>query len=274
MKLWKIKALYFGKITTPKGTSDGGLDPDIILDFPYTGFLLQNGEENVLVDNGIYDDFIVDGRAWGGYPAEGGERFVLEALEQEGLTPDDIDTVIYTHLHNDHAGNAHLFPNAATYYQKDEWDEMVNPLAPIRMGKVFDPRTPGELLKIKKTYMVDGDVELNNGLKLFKLPGHSKGSQAIVVPTAEGKYVIVGDIPHINVAIFPKLDKYQKLDGSWIDITPAPDHKMPFLIGSLVTDWYAAYDSYYKLMLLGEKFEPQWYLTGHDPWVIVKKNFG
>ena len=44
----------------------------------------------------------------------------LEALEREGLTPKDIDTVLYTHLHNDHAGCALLFPEAKTYFQKDE----------------------------------------------------------------------------------------------------------------------------------------------------------
>ena len=274
MNFWTIKALYFGKLTTPKSVSDGGLDPNIIIDFPYTGYLLQNGSENILVDTGIHEDYIVDGRAWGGYPAEGGAKFVLEALEKEGLTPKDISSVIYTHLHNDHAGNALLFPDAKTYYQKAEWEELVNPLPYVRVAKAFDPRTPGDLLKIRNTYIVDGDLELNNGLKLYKLPGHSKGSQAIVVPTKEGRYVVTGDIPHLSQSLFPKMDKMQLMDGSWIDITSAPDERLPFLMSSLVIDQYAAYDSYYKLMSLAESFEPKWYLTGHDPWVIAKHTFG
>ena len=48
-KLWKIYSLYYGKITVPKGVMTAGLDPDLMIDIPYTGFLLQNGEENILV---------------------------------------------------------------------------------------------------------------------------------------------------------------------------------------------------------------------------------
>ena len=48
-KLWKIYSLYYGKINVPKGVMTAGLDPDLMIDIPYTGFLLQNGEENILV---------------------------------------------------------------------------------------------------------------------------------------------------------------------------------------------------------------------------------
>ena len=61
-KLWKIYSLYYGKINVPKGVMTAGLDPDLMIDIPYTGFLLQNGEENILVDTGIHQDNIVNGR--------------------------------------------------------------------------------------------------------------------------------------------------------------------------------------------------------------------
>ena len=80
MNNWTIKALYYGKITVKKGALAAGLDPDLTLDVPYTGYLLQNGRQNIVVDTGIHEDHIVDGKAWGGCPAEGGSRFVLEAL--------------------------------------------------------------------------------------------------------------------------------------------------------------------------------------------------
>ena len=48
MKLWTITSLYYGKITVPKGNLAAGLDPELLIDFPYTGYLLRNGEENVL----------------------------------------------------------------------------------------------------------------------------------------------------------------------------------------------------------------------------------
>jgi len=274
MNYWKIKSLYYGKITVPKGAIAAGLDPNLILDFPYMGYLLQNGKQNILVDTGIHEDNIIDGKAWGGCPAEGGNRYVLEALEKEGITPKDIDTVIYTHLHNDHAGCALLFPEAKTFFQKDEYINLLNPLPTQKIRADFDNRTPGDLSKLKDIYMVDGDFELPNGLKCYKLPGHTSGSMAIVVPTEEGRYVITGDIPHLGISLFPKLDRMQLLDGSWVDITPAPDNMMPYLFNSVIYDHYAAYDSYNKLKMLAEEFKPQWYLTGHDMWIIVKHSFG
>lgn len=274
MNNWKIKSLYYGKITVPKGNLAAGLDPDLILDFPYMGYLLQNGNQNVLVDTGIHEDNIIDGKAWGGCPAEGGSKFVLEALAKEGLTPKDIDTVIYTHLHNDHAGCALLFLEAATYYQKDEYINLLNPLPTQKIRSDFDKRTPGDFLKLKNHCIVDGDFEMTNGLKLYKMPGHTSGSMVIVVPTDEGKYVITGDIPHLGISIFPKIDKMQLLDGSYVDITPAPDNMMPYLFNSVIYNHYDAYDSYNKLKLLAEEFDPKWYLTGHDMWIILKHTFG
>ena len=159
---WKIKSLYYGKITVPKGNLTAGLDPDLLIDFPYTGFLLQDGKQNVLVDTGIHEDHIIDGKAWGGCPAEGGNSFVLNALDKEGLTPKDIDTVIYTHLLNDHAGCALLFPDAKTYFQKDEYLNLLNPLPTQKIREDFDARTPGDLAQLKDIYVLDFHLILTN----------------------------------------------------------------------------------------------------------------
>ena len=55
--------------------------------------------------------------------------------------------------------------------------------------------------------MIDGDFDMGNGIRLFKVPGHSLGGMAIQVQTAEGKYVITGDMPHIAQSLFPQMDK-------------------------------------------------------------------
>ena len=274
MNNWKIRSLYYGKVTASKGIFSAGLDPDIMLEIPYIGYLLQNGKQNILVDTGIHEDNIVDGKGWGGCPSEGGNKYVIEALKKECLKAKDIDTVIYTHLHHDHAGGALLFPEAAIYYQKDEFLNLLNPLPTQKIHSDYDKRTVGDLAKLKNHCMVDGDIELPNGLKFYKIPGHTLGSMAIVIPTAEGRYVITGDIPHLGISLFPKLDKMQLMDGSIINITPAPDNMMPYLFSSVIYDHYSAFDSYNKLKLLAEEFEPKWYLTGHDPWIIAKHNFG
>jgi len=271
---WTIKSLYYGKINLPKGVLTAGLDNDIQIDVPYIGFLLQNGKENILVDCGIHEDNIVDGKAWGGYHAEGGTRYVVEALEKEGLAPKDIDSVIYTHLHNDHAGAATLFKEAKTYVQRDEYANVFNQIPTQKIRSDFDKRTPGDLLELKDLYLIEGDIKLSNGIELYKIAAHTLGSMFIVVPTKEGRYIITGDLPHLNHCLFPKMKKMQLLDGSFIDITPAPDVMMPFLINSVIYDHWAAFDGFYKMKALVDEFVPKYFLTGHDPWVILQHTFG
>jgi glyoxylase-like metal-dependent hydrolase (beta-lactamase superfamily II) len=274
MNNWKISALYYGKITAPKSVVSAGIDPDLILDLPYMGYLLRNGKQNILVDTGIHEDNIVDGRAWGGFVAEGGTKYVLEALEKHNLKPKDIDTVIYTHLHNDHAGCASLFPEAATIYQKDEYANMINPIPTQKIKGDFDKRTPGDFAQLKDHRMIDGDLELPNGLRLYKLVGHTLGSIAIGVPTQEGRYLLTGDTPHLSFCLFPKMTRFQKLDGEFADITPAPDNYGRYLINIINYDQFKTFDSFDKVKMLAEKYELQWFLTGHDPWVLAKENFG
>ena len=271
---WKVYSLYYGTLTVPKGVMAAGIDLDLIIDVPYTGFLLQNGEENVLVDCGVHQDNIVNGRAWGGYKAVGGNKYVIDALAKHGLAPEDIDTVMYTHLHNDHAGGMALFPEAKTYYQRAEYENLLNQIPSQLVRSDFDKRTPGDVKKLKNIYMFDGDVTLQNGIELYKIPGHTLGSMAVVVPTGEGRFIMTGDLPHLNQCLFPEMDKMQLLDGSYIDITPAPPNMRPYLFNSVVYDHWAAYDSYNKLKVIADDWDPKYFLTGHDPWVIVKGSWG
>jgi len=143
MKKWKIKALLYGTIEIPKGLMEGGLDPDIILKFPYTGYLLQNGEENVLVDTGIHADHIVDGKAWRACPAEGGADYVLKSLEEYGLSPADIDTVIYTHLHNDHAGTHCCSPMQEQFIRRTSMKTCSTRFRSRRRVETMTPALPG-----------------------------------------------------------------------------------------------------------------------------------
>ena len=273
-KLWKIYSLYYGKINVPKSVMTAGLDPDIMIDIPYLGFLLQNGKENILIDAGIHQDNIVNGCAWGGYKAEGGNQSVIDALAKHGLEPKDIDSVMYTHLHNDHAGALALFPDAKTYFQRDEYINLLYQMPGQRVRSDFDDRTPGDMQVLKNIYMFDGDLTLPNGIEIYKIPGHTKGSMAIVVPTSEGRFIMTGDLPHMNQCLFPKMDKLILLDGSEIDVTPAPDNMTPYLFNSVVYDHWEAYDSYNKMKALADEWDPKYFLCGHDPWVVLKEEWG
>ena len=71
-----------------------------------------------------------------------------------------------------------------------------------------------------------------------------------------------------------KLDKMEVIGGEIVDITPAPENWGPFILNSVIYDHYACYDSFNKIMMLAEREEPKWFLTGHDMWGVNKKYFG
>ena len=273
MKTWDIKVLYAGKITAnfallwPTGMPP--LEEDFVVDVPYLAFLLQSPGENILVDTGISEKFIVDGKAWGGLPAEGGQDHIKKSLEKEGLSPGDINTVVFTHLHNDHAGNFHLFPQARFLFQKEEWMNLLNPLPVQLLRKDYDPGLI-DGLKDANTLRVEGDFDLTDGVKVYKTPGHSLGSQVVAVNTVKGVVALIGDLSVFNYMIFPGTTEFLDLEGNSHAIPPAPPIFGPAVPHSIIYDFYAFYDSVYKVKSIISRDEPGYIITGHDPSLVVQ----
>ncbi|MGQ9653100.1 MAG: N-acyl homoserine lactonase family protein [Thermodesulfobacteriota bacterium] len=268
MSDWQIKVLYLGKITVPKAALTAGLDPDLVLDWPYLGFLLQKGKRNVVVDTGISESFIIDGKAWGGYPAEGGRAFLEKALADAGVDPLDVEMVLFTHLHNDHAANSTIFEKARFIFQKDEWACLLDPLPVMNVRKDYDPALVEEL-KGMNCLKVDGDLELTEGIKLLKTPGHTPGSQSIAVKTKKGMRVLVGDHWHVYCMAFSQQTEVMDMQGNRHKITPAPAVYGPFIPSTLTYNYYDYYDSCYKLRAILDSDSPERVVPGHDPSLVV-----
>ncbi|NPU85944.1 MAG: N-acyl homoserine lactonase family protein [Syntrophaceae bacterium] len=275
MKTWTIKVLYFGSIKArlsmmwPAGMPPLG-DMDIDLEGPYLGFLLQSGGRNILVDTGINDGFIVDGKAWGALPAEGGAVLVQKGLEKENLTPKDIDTVILTHLHNDHAGNCHLFPDARFIFQKDEWWNMLHPI-PQQLARgdydlsMIDFFKKPDVNKI----MLDGDFQLEDGITAYKVPGgHSLGNQVIAVNTKKGTVALLGDIALTNFMAFPGTTELVDMKGKSHPIPPAPKTIGPAVPHLVIYDLFSFYAGINKVKAIASRYEPGFVIPGHEPSLI------
>jgi glyoxylase-like metal-dependent hydrolase (beta-lactamase superfamily II) len=120
------------------------------------------------------------------------ERLIENSLSKVGVRTEEIDYVINTHLHTDHAGNNLLFKNANFVVQKKEIPFALTP----------SPWTPyysakqSEWLNThsKRLVIVDGDAVLAEGVRVYRLGGHTPGSQAVIIGNGESKVGIAGDV--------------------------------------------------------------------------------
>lgn len=271
METWEIKVLHLGQIQSYLSWSWPSwlppLEKEIATKAPYLGFLLQKEGQNIIVDTGISEKFIVDGKAWRGLPAEGGSSYLRKALEKEGLAPEDIETVIYTHLHNDHAGNCELFPEARIIFQKDEWANLTSPLPLQVIKKDYDPGVI-PLLNSMNSLMVDGDIELTDGIRLFKTPGHSLGSQSVAVNTQKGTVVLIGDLCSRDCYTFPQLGEVSDLEGNKYSVPKAPPSVGLAVPSGMIYDYYSFYTSMSKVKAIASRDEPGFIISGHDAALI------
>ncbi len=106
-----------------------------------------------------------------------------------------IDVVINTHLHFDHCGGNHLFAGKPIYVQRTELDD-------ARSEDDYTIREWVDALGVDYV-PVDGALELLPGVRLVATPGHTRGSQVVVVETGERSVVIAGD----TAVFFAELDE-------------------------------------------------------------------
>ena len=169
--------------------------------------LIRDETHTILVETGIGSK--VDGkrRQW----HDIGESALIGQLEEVGCAPEQVDMVILTHLHFDHAGGntcfdeddipMPTFPNAQYVVQAMEWEDAVNPTDQTRAGYLPEDFLPvGETGQLE---LVDGDVELFPGLRLLRTGGHTRGHQIILLQDEGRSLCYAGDILPLAVQLKP-----------------------------------------------------------------------
>ncbi|MST32622.1 MBL fold metallo-hydrolase [Acidimicrobiaceae bacterium USS-CC1] len=161
---------------------------------PVNAFLIRLPDDRlVLVDTGMSRLHVRDPElTWRGtpngealLPAMRKEDSLLFRLAQLEVAPQDIDFVINTHLHFDHAGNNDLLGRATFFVQRDQYEQAKgNPSFPNQYWNL--PSLSYELL--------DGATELWGGIEVRATPGHCEGHQSVVVRLPEtGTVILCGD---------------------------------------------------------------------------------
>ena len=109
----------------------------------------------------------------------------LKPLSEQDVDLAGIDDVVNTHLHFDHCGGNHLFAGTPIHVQRRELDD----------ARSLDGYTIREWVDAPGVqYLpVDGELELLPGVRLLPAPGHTAGTQVVVVETGERPVVIAGD---------------------------------------------------------------------------------
>jgi glyoxylase-like metal-dependent hydrolase (beta-lactamase superfamily II) len=161
----------------------------------YYFWCVRGGGRNVIVDSGVAPE-----------PAARREmpHYVepTAVLARLGLEAREIEHVVLTHLHWDHAGGAPLFPRATYYVQREEYDFWINdPVARRAPFAMLADRECLDYLKglegTERLQLIDGDREILPGLECLYAPGHSPALQALAVNTARGAAVLGSDCAHV-----------------------------------------------------------------------------
>ncbi len=171
-----------------------GVHDGMHTNIPVTGYLIRLSDDKlVLVDTGMSRLHVDDPElTWRGTPAAKSlvpvmrpEDSLLYRLAQLEVAPQDIDYVINTHLHFDHAGNNDLLGDATFFVQREQYElAKDNPSYPNQYWNL--PSLSYEL--------VDGEQELFGEVTVIPTPGHTQGHQSVLLRLPEtGALILCGD---------------------------------------------------------------------------------
>lgn len=146
----------------------------------YTWYI-EGPSRNILVDTGLSAELF---SKYGWRVPKYNIQSLEQGLAKLNLKPEDIDLVILTHLHFDHCGMGYKYTKAKFLVQKVELDA----------AKILIPYDPYAFFK--STYegldlqTVEGDYQVEEGIKCLFTPGHTAGGQSVAIDTAKGTAII------------------------------------------------------------------------------------
>ncbi|QAA93401.1 MBL fold metallo-hydrolase [Pollutimonas thiosulfatoxidans] len=215
---FEATALYDGFVDLDPGLLKGATEKDIQtliarmfvpthaggVQTAVNGFLVNTGDNLILVDAGAAACF---GPTLGNIPAN---------LQASGYETAQVDTVLLTHLHGDHAcgitnadGTA-VFPNATVYVAKEEAAFWLNADIAAKAPEALQPFFKAAQQAVAP-YVAAGKLKKFNpgdpllpGVDSHPLPGHTPGHGGYLFSTPKGKLLVWGDVIHSHSVQFAR----------------------------------------------------------------------
>lgn len=158
------------------------------------GWYIAGASKKVLVDTGPSDPDLA--ARYHPHLRLSQDKVTLEqTLSKVGVKPQEIEVVIFTHLHWDHCYNLESLSHSSFLLQNDEIQYAVSPLPIHQMA--YEAGIPGLrpswMSVFDRIRIVQGDEEILPGISVVSLPGHTPGFQGVMVQTEKGRCLIAGD---------------------------------------------------------------------------------
>ena len=198
----KMHALSGGRVRMRRSVYVPDAERSETIELPVSCFLLRHPQGNVLFDTGCHPSVPDNPARW-----QGMEKFmtpimrpgdnVLTGLSCVGLTADDIDVVVCSHLHPDHCGCNAFFKRASVIVHEKEVAAARKADA-VPMGYLATEWDFGAFDQVSGQRDLFGD----GAIVLIPLPGHTPGSiGALVALDNSGTFLLAADTVSLRVTL-------------------------------------------------------------------------
>ena len=153
------------------GEGKEGTDEQIIYRSSLQNFLIDTGNEVILVDTGFQNEFKAPEKKLGA-PLYMGEKVkdYTESFAELGYKPEQVTKILITHKHPDHSAAIQYFPNAKVYISPEDADAMKLPEG----GNIIRA-------EYKESYKNFPRAEkVADGIWFIEAKGHTKGNSIII----------------------------------------------------------------------------------------------
>ncbi len=174
-------------------------------EFPVPGYYIDHPDGGILFDTGCHPQCMGPAGRWpqdfqDHFPFSGGpENSVVEQLRKIGVAPQDVRTIVLSHLHNDHAGGLEFFPNAKVIVHEDELAACLLAYARGDREGPYIWDDTDHWIKLGLDFQVvprsAPDFDLRSGVRVLNFgPGHADGMLGLHLSLpGSGEIIIAAD---------------------------------------------------------------------------------